>query len=634
MLKKMRRYLNAYKYFKLLLFVLIFAAYSQSINNSFISLDDNNYIVENPVVQKINLKNIKTIFTTSFDGHYHPLLLLSFAVNYKISGLDPKLYIVTNILIHFINCIFVFYLFLLLTKKRYIAYFISLVFALHPMNVESVAWISSRKNLLYAFFYLPALICYIKSLNKNDELKNFYAAMVYVCFVFSLLSKAQAITLPVILVCIDLFKYKRLSLIKNIKNKVSLFAISFVGLVMIYFAQKDTGYLVSPLKNDTFIARILYASYAYIQYVFKWVFPVNLSPIYLYPGAEFENTSMYLYFYLISTFLLLYLCFYFYKKNKNIFFGIIFFTVNIFMMLKFLPVSYFVMADRYIYIASLGITFVFGYWFNELLRKNKSKKKLINIIFVGIVCLLMVMTFLRANIWQNSIVFWSNVINKNPNFAGAYNDRGLAYYEQGRNELAINDYNKAITIDPKFYRAYTNLGNVHLAQKDVLSANLAYQLAIFHNPYNPAAYYFRGNLFNRTRQFEDAINSFNEAIKIAPNKYEPYKSRAFSKFWLKDYDGAIEDYTKAIEIAGDSKELYYQRASTYIYKNMAVEAYEDLDKAIEIDPDFGDAYYKRALVLMAMKQSYRAYMDLKKAEELKVPEAKEMLELYFTKLDK
>ena len=351
-------------YVALAVIVLIsFIAYLPALKNGFV-WDDAGYIINNSLIHSINLKEI---FSQYIVGNYHPITILTLAIEYHFFGLNETVYHAVNLVFHLLNVILVFYTVFLLSDKVEVALVASLLFGVHPMHVESVVWVSELKDLLYTFFFLTSYVFYMKYL-KNLQRKYFITALLL--FFVSLLSKAMAVSLPFVLILSDYYKGRKMN-IKTILEKVPFFLLAIAIGVVSILAQKSTN-AMQDISIFTFPQRLIFACYGFITYLIKLILPLHLSAFYAYPIKSGEDIPFLYYVYPILFISLIAFVFYSLRFSKKIFFGIGFFLITVFLVLQLLPVGGTIMSDRYSYISSLGIFYLQVREFTYYVIKNLS----------------------------------------------------------------------------------------------------------------------------------------------------------------------------------------------------------------------------------------------------------------------
>ena len=277
---KNRLYIGALVSVILLITIIV---YSNSLNNGFVQWDDYKYVSDNEDIKQLNSQSIYKYFTTYYLKMYQPLTMISYALEYKLGGLNPQTYHRTNLVFHTLNVLLVFCFILLLTKKAPIAAVSALFFGIHPLHVESVAWISERKDLLYSFFYLGSLIAYIFYRKRNNSYGLYFLAVLF--FILSLFSKSAAVTLPFILVLTDYYLRNKLTFRSNL-DKIPFFALSVIFGIISLLSQRIIGGDLDYVTGYTFLDRLFMGAYAFTFYIIKSVFPFGLSAIHPLPLKE------------------------------------------------------------------------------------------------------------------------------------------------------------------------------------------------------------------------------------------------------------------------------------------------------------------------------------------------------------
>ncbi len=276
---------NAFFLLSILVLVVITSAiYFKSLNNQLTNWDDNHYIIENADIKTFHGDSLnytfKKIFKTYEQGNYHPLTMLSYALEYEKFKLNPRPYHLSNLILHLFNTLLVLCFIWLLTKQKWVAFITAILFAIHPMHVESIAWVSERKDVLYSFFYLSALCTYIFYLQKEQK-KGLFYLLTLLLFVFAVLSKAMAISLPIVFFAIDYFLGRKITL-KNSLAKAPFLLISLVFGIIAILAQKS-GNAMDDITQYNFFDRILFSTYGLMTYLLKLIAPIGLSGFYRYP---------------------------------------------------------------------------------------------------------------------------------------------------------------------------------------------------------------------------------------------------------------------------------------------------------------------------------------------------------------
>ncbi len=618
-----KRFYEKSTYWIIGIIILTAIVYLPGINNELTNWDDPAYINENPYAKEFSWENTKSMFSEYYIGNYHPLTLLSYNIEYQFSKADPLIYHINNLLLHLLNTLLVFWFISLLVKNNKISAITAVLFGVSPLHVESVMWISERKDVLYTFLFLTSLIAYIKYLDKR---KTKLIILSLLLFLLSLLSKGQAVTLAVSLLAIDYIYGRKLLSKTVIIEKIPYFALALLFGVIAITAQKS-GEAIAIEGADTIFGQIIYACYAFTEYIIKLIVPNNLSAIYPYPSNPDGSIPIWVYLYLIPFAAIIWFFIYSLKHDRSLAFGIIFFVLNIFLVLQLLPVGKAIMADRYTYIPSIGIFFIVGSYFEKISLDRPKYKQVIGFIFGLYVFVLSILTYNRCEVWENSLSLWNDVLKKYPELpqaaynraivrekerdikgaiedysvtirndpanAEAYNNRGNAKTSAGDFKGAIDDLTMAVNIHDNYDEAYYNRGIARIEQKDYQAAIADFDTAVSLNSRHIGALNNRGNAKKLSGDFEGAINDYNEVIAIAPDLAQSYNNRGSTYVSMQDYRRAIMDFTKAIKLEAGSEDAYYNRGSAYIFIGEYDSAKADFTMAININPKNIMAYNNR-----------------------------------------
>ncbi|MEA3446777.1 MAG: tetratricopeptide repeat protein [Bacteroidota bacterium] len=607
--------------FSILVILLVtIIAYSPVFKAEFTNWDDQGYVTENPVIKNLDSGNFKLIFTENIVANYHPFTMLSLAIDYAIAGESSTWFHVINLLLHLLNTFLVFYFVLLLFRKTEInfsselALLVAALFAVHTLHVESVAWIAERKDVLYSMFFLSSLISYVKYLNSGKAKFFIYSLLL---FTFSLLSKGQAVSLAISLFAIDfLFRRKILS-VKVILEKLPFLALAIVFGILALNAQQE-GEAVAQITHEhvSFIERLMFASYGYVVYHIKLLLPLNLSAIYPYPPKTNESFPIIFYLSIIPALAILSSIFFLLKKTRILAFALLFFLVNIVLVLQIIPVGSAIIADRYVYISSIGFFILIAVLFGKILEKGKNKFNMIFTLAGVYLLILTVMTFNRSQVWENSMTLWNDVIDKHKNVQVAWNNRGNLYYKSGNLKLAMNDYSQAIKIQSSHPEAYMNRGTVKHDLKDFRGALADYNKSLEIDPNYASAYYGRGGTYLSLSRFKDAVRDYDMAIELNPNYAKAYSNRANVKMNQKRLPEAIEDYNKAIALNPTFADAYSNRGIAHVVSGNFEAAIKDYSMAIKLNPSDGLTLYLRGMAYISTRNSQLACSDFMKSAKL------------------
>ena len=564
--------------------LLTFIVFLSSLQNKFVSWDDDKYVYENPLIRSLDLKFLKSAFSEFHAWNYHPLTMLSHAVDYAIWGLNPLGHHLTNNILHALNTFLVVLLVMKLMevfKKTeehselpqpflndravWITGAVTgLLFGLHPLRVEAVAWIADRKELLCAFFYLLSIYSYTNyvreinisaSTNARSRFSNKKYLLSIGFFIFSLLSKPMAVSLPVVLLIFDWYPFRRVQSLKTFmavfSEKIPFVVLSLVFSILTILAQKAGGALVS-MQRIPLSMRLPIALRSLTAYLVKMILPLNLIPVYPYPNS----VSLLSLEYIISIVIVIAItstCIVVTRYQKIWLSVWSYYVITLIPVLGIVQVGGQPMGDRFTYLPSLGPFLVLGLTVSWLLEKINRFQRSRSIIKVFAACVasfvfaaLIFLTVAQIGIWKNSIVFWSYVIRMEPGRVPmAYNNRGLAFDESGQVDRAIADFDRAIAINPSYSDAYYN----------------------------------RGTVFYKTGLFKAAMDDFDRTIALDPEYYKAYNNRGAVYYTMEEFDRAIADYDRAIVLNPSYFQAYYNRGLAFNKVGRFDEATKDLNEA-------------------------------------------------------
>jgi len=595
---------------------LTFAILSQVIESEFTNWDDPSYVINNYKIKSLDLEKFFTPVSENYVmANYHPLTMLSLALDYWMNELDPKGYHLTALLLHLLNTILVFWFIRNLTNRGLVAIITALLFGIHPLHVEAVAWISARKELMFSLFYLLSLLSYLEYAKGNRRI--LFMTLTFLFFILSLLSKAVAVSLPLALILIDMYR-DRINM-NSLLEKIPFVALS-IGTGLIAIEAQQSGEALQSLVDYSYFDNFFIACYGLILHLVKVVFPFMLSAFYPYPDKIEGSIPVFLYIMPLIVAVLAYLI-YRSRQNKQLVFGSLFFLVTIALVLQFLPVGDAMIADRYTYIPYIGMFFIIGHvidWiFLQRTQKWKGRRTATVVIASAFIIFIAVQGYQRTKTWKNSGTLWSNVIENYP-VAIAYNNRGNYYASKGQFDLAFNDFNRTLELYPNNSEGYNNRGlvykhaaNYDLALKDFL-------VAIQLDPNNYKAYNNMGNVYREQKKFNAAIAQFNYCIKLNPNYADAYNNRGIIYKQSEMFEEALADFNYAIELNPNIPMFFVNRGIIYATGKNYPSAIQDFSTSIKLYPENGDAYHNRAYSYVSNGQYRFALRDARRARKLGV----------------
>ncbi|MDI6688467.1 MAG: tetratricopeptide repeat protein, partial [Desulfobacterales bacterium] len=545
----------------LCLVVVIIVPYLQVINFDFVDFDDGSYVAKNIHVQKgLTIEGLIWSFTTFHSANWHPITWLSHMLDYELYGLNPMGHHWTNLQFHIANTLLLFFTFFKMTGVLWRSAFVAALFALHPLHVESVAWVAERKDVLSAFFWILTISAYLRYVEKPALIRYF---MILLFFVLGLMSKPMLVTLPFVLLLLDFWPLQRLQFKDNtllsdeearfdlqrffklIGEKIPFFILVAISCILTFFAQKSGGALV-PLEALSLKTRIANAIVSYVSYVFQTIWPINLAVYYPHPlgtlpvwqicGAALLIVSVF--------FGAIYLL----KQYRYVAVGLFWYFGTLIPVIGLVQVSDQAMADRYTYIPLTGLFIIVAWGLPDLLMKWHYRKIFLGISAVIILSALTVCTFFQASHWRNTITLFENAVKVTENNYKALNNLGVALIDKKKYDEALLYFIKALRINSHKSDARNNLANVLFLQGKPVEAISHYNEILKFNSRRTDARNNLANVLSAQGKLDEAVFHYKEAIKINPEYDDAHYNLANVLSVQGKLDEAVLHYKEAIKI--------------------------------------------------------------------------------------
>lgn len=624
---------------------ITFVVFVPSLSLGFVNWDDPFNLLENETLKAFathwDWASVKAIFTTDVIGNYNPLPIFTFAIEKYLFAPNPLehpfFFHVNNVWMHVVCTLFVFLIFTELGLGRIAAVIGALLFGIHPMRVESVAWITERKDVLYGLFFLASLYAYIRYA-RNDAAKTKWYAFALLLSVFSYFSKVQAVTLPLSMVAVDFY------LNRNWKNPKTLIAEKMpwwllsmaFGLINIYFLKRNNSLSSSSYVVDySFIDKLAVGAYSYAIYLLKWIYPYKMSP--LYPYSPELPMMAYICLAIVPIAVLAFMIWSFRQNKKQLLFGWAFFTFNVMFLLQIVGAGQGFLADRFTYIAYIGLFFIMASFYEWMVQQKPSSKLAIQIGFGLYLALFAFLTSRQQKIWENGGTLWEKVKLFYPNSPLAWK-QAANYYRDEKKDLgkAIENYKSALALQPEdafacndLAKAYTDSafapGTPQQTRNEMLMLALqTYNDAVKYDSIvgqpdkktsgeifvnRGAAYAILGNL-------DKALPDLNKGLQINPNNLNGYANRAILYTQINRYDLSLKDRDAYIALNPDNPDIHYERGVCKINLGRTAEALPDFDKAIALNNTKPIYYIGRAQANKLLGNMNAVSADIGMAKQL------------------
>lgn len=572
-------------------FILGFVVFAPTLFFDFLNWDDMDFIVKNPLIKDLSRNGIIRIFSTpEANANYSPLVLLSWAINYELYGLNAFSFHLTDVILHALNGFLCFSIIYRLSKDKNLALFVSIFFAIHPLAVEPVAWLTGRKDNLYVFFQLLAILFYLKNKINPSRIKKVLIILFFGC---ALLSKTVAITFPFLLIIIDLYQGEKL---KNaIKTKWFYLFIALTFMIWAFWAQKTGGAM-----NDTHLVpwheKLVMAFANLPLLLLKTIFPFGLSPF--HPRIIVWHDYL---FSLISIVGLIILMRYAIKqkfKLNLISLGILWFLIVILPVAQFIPIGMAQYSDRYAYLAIIGVAIP-----SYILISKIRYTFIISIaIFIGFTLL----NFNYQPVWKNSETLWSRVISDYPNSEVGYNNLANTYKSKGSYKEAIDLYYEAAKKTNNPFKTLNNIGFELNKMNLPDSALLFLKRSMSINDQYAGVYLNMGNAYYTKQVYDSALIYYYKSIELAPNQKSPHMNIGLLLNRKKQYREATFHFTEYLKKYTRNANTYNARGNAYIALNLEDFALTDLQRARYLNPKLPEVHYNIGVILMRRKKFNQA----------------------------
>lgn len=582
-----------------------FTLYWNSMHNDFVNMDDLDLIVRNQYIKELTWTNVKAMFSPGVVGAYQPVRTLSYAIDYHFWKLNPFGYHLTNVLCHVLNTCIVFLLIKILRQGTPTATLTALLFAVHPLHVEAVTWLSGRRDVLSALFVLLSLFGYIISRNtKGFSLRiAWYGISIAVCCL-GLLSKASAVVLPVLLVLYDgtfgvpsecILRTRIRHVMRSIGYYVP-FVVITAGFLWIFVSASQASGVARPVYHGgSGLTTFFTMARVFAEYVYQFIVPTNLSLTY---GVRIISTPWEPAFLIAALTLtgMAILAGIAWKHAQIVFFGIAWWAITLLPVSNILPIAV-VKADRYMYVPSIGCCLILAWLLNRgwmTLRKIEGRggeKRFVQGMYWLMIGTILVsygwLTIRRNRDWLNSEILWNATLETHPDSPIALNNLGLVYAEQGDYERAINLYQYLLHKHPQQHKietVYTNLGDAYVGNEQSNEALNAYQQALEHNPEYIEAYLGLGRVTTGLRDYANAAQIYHLARELDPHNEHVALQLAKLRFIEGNYEAAITLFQQVLDQNPYAIAAYNGLGLCYANTGEYGKAYLTYQQALEREP--------------------------------------------------
>ena len=609
------------------------ACYLPSLSNKLVNWDDDANLIENPNLQRIDAESLRNIFDIekgAVIGNYNPLPIFTFALEKLATGeFNTTLIHVDNLLLHLLTVFFAMRLLLHMGIGTGGAFVGGLLFGIHPMRVESVAWATERKDVLFAVFFFAALMYYVRWIKAEGEENNkrtrYYVIMILLA-ILSCFSKVQAVTLPLSMLALD-YWFRRPLRFNLILEKTPFWLVSLAFGIINLITLKAEGSTDDEITHFNFLDRLCIGAYSFCVYLYKLFIPYPMSPLYPYP----RPLPIWVYLSPILFFAVWFGIYRLWKLDRRMWvFGVLFFFFNVMFLLQVLGAGQGFLADRFTYVPYFGF-FALAAWLYDQYGNDPKWGGNLKVAAGLIFPVFAIWTVFQVRIWKDGGTLWTHVMKyEQDKNSLPYWNRGQFLRSKGNYDLALQDYSKAISIEPKNPELHNSRGKtyfdmamggkypqktVEYTQKAIEDFNEGLSKPNLKPKTKSEMLINRGAALASQGKYDVALKDLNEGVAVEPTNKNGYLNRSLVYFNLQQYEKAIDDYTEYLKYDPYSANIWYERGMLRRSLNKSQEALDDLNRAIKMDPTLGIAYMERARAYAQMGNKAAAQADYQRAQQ-------------------
>lgn len=592
-----------------LLVMAVIGLYGQVANHEFINFDDPEYVYANPDVQKgISLDSISWAFTSTHAANWHPVTWLSHMLVVQLFALNPAAHHLVNVLLHAANTVLLFLLLRALTGTLWRSAVVAALFALHPLHVETVAWVAELKDVLSTFFGLLTIHLYVWYLKQPNRYR--YVLML-TCFALGLMAKPMLVTLPVLLLLLDYWPLRRLGKIQGdlltaaekrsfrllVREKIPLFTMVAAACLMTIYAQQK-GNAIRSLADSPLLARTANALLSYLGYLGKTFWPCDLAILYPFSAEMPLWKPAVAGIMLVATTLLVIL---YRKRHPCLFVGWFWYICALIPVIGIVRVGQQAMADRYTYLPLIGIFIVLVFGADKITSGWRLRRIALPSVTVVMFSLYALTSWRQLSYWQNNTTLYKHTLAVTNDNYTIHNNLAFALDSEGRLDEALYHYNEAIRIAPWYAKVYLNRG-IALRKKGLLDeAMVSVREAIKLNPDLAAAYIELGLGMLLKKLPDEAINYFWIALKLDPELADGYYNMGLAYADLGKSQQAIEQFSKALLLKPDDFDCHYYLGVELAKQKRYDEAIAHFTAIMSLKPDSEMAKMARQSLNLAVQ---------------------------------
>lgn len=585
------------------LVAIVLIGYCRVASLDFTKFDDNVYVTDNAHVQQgLTGTSLAWTFQSGYAANWHPLTWISHMADWEMFGASPKGPHLENVLFHIANTLLLFVILTLITGYRWRSAFVAALFAVHPLHVESVAWVVERKDVLSTFLMMLTILAYVRYV-KSPGIARY--SLVLLAFALGLMAKPMLVTLPLVLLLLDYWPLRRLRISGfelRIAEKAPLLVLSVASSALTYIAQKQGG-AVRTLEVFPLGIRVANALVAYVKYAWKMIWPSGLGAYYPHPRGTlsiWEVAGATLLLACITALALIQA-----RRRPYLAVGWLWYVVTLIPVIGFVQVGTQAMADRYTYIPLIGLFVILAWGIPDLLLKpsgskstpNEAHAQIMGGLGVGVLLVFTAMTYVQVGYWRDTITLFTRALAVTSNNALANNNLGRALFDAGRRDEALEHYKEALRIDPKCLDAHFNMAVYDSEKGNDKSAEAEYRKVLEINSKHAQANNNLGVILGHRGLVDDAIAHYRTAVEAQPEYADARFNLALTLHGQGKVDEAAKHYAIYLEARPDNWSAQFNYGLILAERGDQAEAIRRFREALRVNPDYAPAHYRLGLAL-------------------------------------
>jgi tetratricopeptide (TPR) repeat protein len=594
------------------LVTLVFIVFGQTVSHGFVNFDDNYYVYENPMVLRgLSFDGFRWALTFGQIGHWHPLTWVTHMLDCQLYGMWAGGHHLTNVILHAVAVVLLFLVLLQMTGALWRCAFVAAAWAIHPLRVESVAWIAERKDVLSAVFFMLTLGAYVRYVRKPSTSRYL---LIVIAFALGLMSKNMLITLPFLLLLLDYWPLRRLNepsqLYQRLREKLPLFALSAISCVITFLVPEK---LISTYDLPLWL-RVENAFVSYCIYLWQTIWPAGLAPFYPNPTHAFPLWEV------VGSFALLCVvsaaAFRVRKTYPWLLIGWLWFVGMLVPVIGLVQISSYSHADRYTYLPQIGLCFAGTWMAADWAGQQRERRFTLGSVALVILCALLIAGWRQTAYWRDNETLWAHALECTRDNWAAHNDLGTALFKKGRIDEAIAQFREAVRINPDDGEAHNNLGSALFQNGSAEEAIAQFREAVRINPAIADAYSNLGIALYQLGRTEEAVAQYREALKIDPTNAEAHCNLGVVMFHQGHIREAMAQYLEALRTNPAYADAHYNLGNALFQQGRTEEAMAEFREALRINPAHADAHYNLGNALLQQGRAEEAMAQYRQALEI------------------